>query len=261
MSKKIEIETAADPDAKAATAAHVPQADAAKGSSPTNEAPDAADDKSRKSSRKHKKPKATKAEGATAEAGDHEDDDAAGETAQTLADEETAQMLVDEETAQVYKERLIRLQADFDNFRRRTQRERSDLYRMANEDLIGELLPVIDYIALALEAAGSNEQSKGMADGVRLVLNQLEGTLKKFNLEPIDAVGQPFDANLHEALSQAPSQEFNDQVVMLQYRRGYKLGSKLLRPAQVVISLGPGPGNAAPAQATVDVAPAAAKES
>ncbi len=147
----------------------------------------------------------------------------------------------DDESAEALKGRLLRLQADFENFRKRTQRERDDLYRMANEDLMSELLPVLDHFQLALLAAGDDAQGEGFAEGVKLVWGQLEGALKKFNLKVVDAVGEVFDPNLHEALSQAPSNEYKDQTVMFQHRCGYQLGNKLLRPAQVVISLGPGP--------------------
>ncbi len=243
MSKKINIETAEDPD----TQEEAPKADGAKASEAKASDPKdetskagASSTKARKPSRKKKK-KTAKTEEAPSD--------------KSVPEDEAAQEQAEEETAQVYKERLLRLQADFENFRRRTQRDRSDLYRMANEDLMEDLLPVIDHIELALDAAGTDEQSKALADGVKLVLDQFEGTLKKFNLEPIDAVGEAFDPNLHEALSQAPSEEFNDQVVMFQHRRGYKLGAKLLRAAQVVISLGPGPGgDETPADAEAEAA-------
>ncbi|MDA1043660.1 MAG: nucleotide exchange factor GrpE [Verrucomicrobia bacterium] len=148
------------------------------------------------------------------------------------------------ESAGVLQDRLLRLQADFENFRKRTQRERDDLYRMANADIMTDLLPVLDNFQLALQATGDDVQSKAVAEGVKLVADQLAGTLKKYDLVAVEAVGEVFDPNMHEALSQAPSHEFRDHVVMFQHRCGYRLGAKLLRPAQVVISIGPGPEEA-----------------
>ena len=104
------------------------------------------------------------------------------------------------------KDQLLRLQADFENFRRRTQRERSELYQRANEDLIGELLSVLDHFELGFDNAAEHEANPDVVAGFRMVFDQALTTLGKFGLKPIDAVGQAFDPHLHEAVTQMPSE-------------------------------------------------------
>lgn len=139
------------------------------------------------------------------------------------------------------KDRLIRLQADFDNFRRRTAKERDELFVRANETLITELLPVLDHVELALGSAKVKEggAQDAVAKGFQMVADQLQTTLAKFGLAPLEAAGKVFDANIHESLSQMPSDSVAEGSVVTQVRRGYKLGEKLVRPARVVVSSGP----------------------
>ncbi len=142
------------------------------------------------------------------------------------------------ETVEAVRERLIRLQADFENFKKRTIRERNETYRRANEDIVEELLPVLDHMELALEAAARHDADKAMVEGFRLVSEQLCAALGKFGLTPIDATDAEFDHNLHEAISHLPSPEVPENHVIAMTRRGYKLGDYLLRAAQVVVSSG-----------------------
>jgi len=141
-------------------------------------------------------------------------------------------------------DRLMRLQADFENYRKRMVRERAEVIRAANEDLMNELLPVLDHFDLALSAATNVAVPDAMTEGVRMVREQLLATLGKFGLEPIDADGQPFDPAHHEAISHLPSDTVPENAVLAQTRRGYRLGEKLLRPVQVVVSSGPAAGGA-----------------
>jgi len=145
------------------------------------------------------------------------------------------------EEALISKDQVLRLQADFENFRKRTVRERAEWYRKANEDLMTELLPVLDHFELGLRSAEEHDADRDVVDGFRLVYDQMLSSLKKFGLEPIDAEGQPFDPHLHEAMTHLPSDEHPEDTVITQTRRGYKLGDMLLRAAQVVVSGGPGP--------------------
>jgi molecular chaperone GrpE len=142
--------------------------------------------------------------------------------------------------------RLLRLQADFDNFRKRVARERNETYTRANEDLLSEVIPVIDHMDMALTAAADHDAPEALLNGVTLVGEQLKGVLGKFGLEKIDASGKEFDPNEHEAISHLPSEDVPDNNVMQQTRLGYKLKGRILRPAQVVVSSGvkddkPGP--------------------
>jgi molecular chaperone GrpE len=133
---------------------------------------------------------------------------------------------------------LLRLRADFDNFRKRTVRERSELYQRANEDLMEEILPVIDHIELALHSADEHGEDDAFVHGVKMVAEQLQSVLGRFGLKPIDAEGADFDHNLHEAISYLPSEDVPANKIVAQTRRGYLLGSKLLRATQVVVSGG-----------------------
>jgi molecular chaperone GrpE len=137
------------------------------------------------------------------------------------------------------RDRLLRLQADFENFRKRTQRERGELILRANEDLVSELLPVLDHFELGFHNAESQGVNDSVVEGFRLVFDQMASVLKRFGLEPMDAEGCPFDPHHHEAVTQMPSEVVPAEQVIAQTRRGYRLGDRLLRATQVVVSSGP----------------------
>jgi len=134
--------------------------------------------------------------------------------------------------------RLLRLQADFDNFRKRTLREKKDLYTRANEDIVQGLLPVLDHMDLALSSAREHNAPQALLDGFALVYEQFITALKKFNVSIIDAAGAEFDPNLHEAVSHIGSPDVREGGIITQIRKGYMLGGQLLQPAQVVVSSG-----------------------
>ncbi|MFO7871605.1 MAG: nucleotide exchange factor GrpE [Kiritimatiellia bacterium] len=141
------------------------------------------------------------------------------------------------------EDRLLRLQADFENFRKRTLREKGEISSRANEALLMDLLPVLDHFELAFEAAQRHEkESHAFLEGFRLVWDQLKAVLARFGLEEIDARGKEFDPNLHEAVSRTESDTAEEDFVATQVRKGYLLNGRLLRPAQVVVSVGPGDG-------------------
>jgi molecular chaperone GrpE len=137
------------------------------------------------------------------------------------------------------EERLLRLQADFENFRKRTLREKEELYRRANEEFILELLPVLDHLGLAFAAAGDAAMDHPVVKGFALVGEQLQQVLKKFGLTEIEIKDQSFDPNLHEAIQHLPSDTVPEDGLVACVRAGYTLGSRLLRAAQVVVSSGP----------------------
>jgi molecular chaperone GrpE len=134
-------------------------------------------------------------------------------------------------------DRYLRLQADFDNYRKRVLREKDELYRRANEDIMEELLPVLDHLDLALSAAGDKSDDP-VVEGFRLVGDQLVNALGKFGLKVIDAAGEEFDPNLHEAIMHMPTAEVEEDHIVSDARKGYKLGERLLRASQVVVSSG-----------------------
>jgi len=134
------------------------------------------------------------------------------------------------------KERHVRLMADFDNFRKRQIREREELVKRANEDLLGDLLPIVDHLELAL--AKSEGDTDPVIKGIRLVHDQFLALLDRYGLKPIDSKGKPFDPAFHEALSQMSSATVPANMIIDQFRRGWLLAGRLLRPAQVVVSSG-----------------------
>ena len=136
--------------------------------------------------------------------------------------------------------RLLRLQADFDNYRKRMDREKKDWIAFASEKLVLELLPVLDHFELGLADSAKNGAPAAFVDGFQLVFNQFRAALEKAGVQAIDAEGAAFDPHLHEAITHLPSDDVPEGHVVVQTRRGYQLGDKLLRAAQVVVSSGPG---------------------
>ncbi len=138
-----------------------------------------------------------------------------------------------------FQDRLLRLQADFDNFRKRTLREKNELFESANQELMLEILPVLDHLQLAIKAAITHQADQAFRDGLTLIFDQLMGALSKFGLNPIKTEKQCFDHNLFEAVNTMPSVTEPEGMVLTLVRSGYMLNNKLLRPAQVVVSSGP----------------------
>ena len=145
-------------------------------------------------------------------------------------------------TIRQLRDQLLRLQADFDNFRKRTLREKTDIFDMAASELMLELLPVLDHLQLGIQAALAHKADKAIQEGLQLIFDQLVGVLMKFGLAPFDAEQQVFDPARFEAVSHMASDKEPEGIVLAQTRRGYMLRNKLLRPAQVVVSSGPPPG-------------------
>ena len=155
-----------------------------------------------------------------------------------IIEDEAAPIAVEEEPESL-RDQFVRLQADFTNFRNRTQRERVELYQRANEDILLEMLPVLDHYEMGLQTAEQHHTDPAVLDGFKMVFDQFQNVLSKFNVTPIDAVGETFDPHKHEALTHMPSDEYPAEVCSNQVKRGYMFGDKLLRAAQVVVSSGP----------------------
>ena len=134
------------------------------------------------------------------------------------------------------EDRMLRTRAEFDNARRRGERERSEFLQFAAMDLIRELLPVVDDFerALKMETAG-----RDYVKGIDLIYQRLIETLKKIGLEPIDTTGQRFDPNLHQAVDRVETEEAEDMAILSEYQRGYNFRGKLLRPAMVKVAVRP----------------------
>jgi molecular chaperone GrpE len=133
-------------------------------------------------------------------------------------------------------DRLARLQAEFENARKREARERSDYRDSAVAGAVEKLLPVLDHFHLALNAKGGPEQVKA---GVELIVRQMEDTLRGMGVEPVEAVGATFDPRVHEALDMVETDSAPDHQVLEEVRRGYRIKDRLLRPAMVRVASNP----------------------
>jgi len=136
-----------------------------------------------------------------------------------------------------WKDRYARAMADFDNFRKRTARDREDLVKFAASDVLKDILPTVDNLARALEEA-KDKADDPFVTGVKLVYDGLLKALAEHGATPLDSAGEPFDANFHEALAQLPSEDVEEGHVISEVKRGWMLNGKLLRAAQVVVSAG-----------------------
>ena len=133
-------------------------------------------------------------------------------------------------------DRMLRLAADFENFKRRAAKEREETVKLANERLLRDLLPIVDNLERALATPGDSD---ALREGVKLVHKQFADTLARFGAAPFSAVGTPFDPMRHEALMQQESAEVPAGHVLTELVKGYTLGDRLIRPASVVVAKAP----------------------
>ena len=131
------------------------------------------------------------------------------------------------------KDQYLRLMAEYDNFRKRSAKERLEITAMAAGNAIGEILPVIDNFERALQTETQDESYKA---GVQMIFNQFMETLKKLNVEVIDPTGETFDPNIANAVNQIEDPELGENVVAQTFQKGYKIGDKVIRYAMVVVA-------------------------
>lgn len=137
-----------------------------------------------------------------------------------------------------FRDLALRSQADFDNYKKRAAREKEDAIKFANSSLLERLIAIVDNFELGLSAARGEGEKSPIYSGMSMVLKQLTDFLSENGLQPIDAEGQKFDPNLHEAIAHEPSAKVAEGKVIRQTRRGYRLKDRLLRPSSVVVSSG-----------------------
>ena len=142
-----------------------------------------------------------------------------------------------QEEAKTHKEQYLRTLADMDNLRKRTQREKEDLAKFANENILREILPVIDNLERAVEHA--DQEDNGLVEGVQMTLTQFSQVLDRFGVKSVEAMGQPFDPALHQAMGQLESADQPVNTVVQQLQKGYQLNDRLLRPAFVMVAKAP----------------------
>jgi len=135
------------------------------------------------------------------------------------------------------RDEMLRMRADTENLRKRLQREKQDSVQFANERLIRELIPISENLERALAAPDTNVDS--LKEGVQMTSNQILALFKKEKVEPIQAVGEPFDPSLHEVLNQIESPDHAENTVIEEYSKGYRMNGRVLLPARVVTSRKP----------------------
>lgn len=147
-----------------------------------------------------------------------------GDAQQEIADE-----------LQEANQKYLRLYAEFENYKKRVARDKEELVKYGNESLLFELLPAIDNLEMALKHA-SNDVASGLVQGVEITHRELLKTLEKFGLRPIEAEGKPFDPAVHHAMSQVEKNDVKEKTVVEEFRKGYMLKDKVLRPSLVSVS-------------------------
>jgi len=158
---------------------------------------------------------------------------------QPASDLQTQVDALSAERASLY-DQLLRRQAEFENYRKRVERERSVLYQRGRDDVLLQFLPVVDNFERALESLESSEgDAEALRHGVELIHKQFKDALSKFGLEPVESVGQTFDPHLHEAVTTEPSDKHKENTIIEEFQRGYRIGDKLLRPAKVKVASSP----------------------
>lgn len=132
--------------------------------------------------------------------------------------------------------RFVRLQADFNNYKKRTEKERENIYQYATQDLITSLLPVMDNFDRALKVDKNESTLDNLYKGVEIVFNQFMETLKSNGLEEINALGEKFDPNYHHAVVQEENEDYDENIVTEVFQKGYKVKEKVIRPSMVKVS-------------------------
>lgn len=144
-------------------------------------------------------------------------------------------VLAQAETARL-KDQLLRLAADFDNYKKRARRELSDTAKMAREDVLKELLPVFDNLERATSHATQATDVKALTEGISMVTRQFVDTLGKLGIERVAALGLPFDPTVHEAVQHLETTEYAPGTVAMELQAGYRQGDRVIRPAMVVVA-------------------------
>jgi molecular chaperone GrpE len=137
-------------------------------------------------------------------------------------------------------DKLLRLQAEFENYRKRVERERGELYQHGRDDVLLQFLPVVDNFERALSSLETSEgDAEALRHGVELIHKQFKDALSRFGLEAVEAVGQAFDPHVHEAVTTEATNKHKENTVIQEFQRGYKIGDRLLRPAKVKVASSP----------------------
>ncbi|WP_179032959.1 nucleotide exchange factor GrpE [Paenibacillus kribbensis] len=166
-----------------------------------------------------------------------EQEEPVNEAAALEAQEEDTEVAKLRAEAEEHQQRFLRAQADFDNFRRRTLKEKEELAKYASMKLVTELVPVLDNFERALATAQQGAETESFAKGVEMIFRQFEGVLQAEGVTAMNSVGQPFNPDFHQAIMQVESEEHEEGIVVEEVQKGYMLKDKVLRPAMVKVSM------------------------
>jgi len=177
----------------------------------------------------------------TAKQGDSPKKEAPKKKDQKKSDKENKKNKKDEiqelkEQVTFEKDRALRLSAEFENYKKRTQRETNDFKKFANESIFRQLLSVVDNLERAIGSAQENSEESSLFEGVKLTHKEIIKLFETFNVKVVEAENKPFDPNFHQAVTQEESDEFPDNTVTTVLQKGYILHDRLIRPAMVVVS-------------------------
>jgi molecular chaperone GrpE len=143
-----------------------------------------------------------------------------------------------EEEAKEAYDRLLRVTADFENYKKRSSREMEEFRKYANQSLLKEMLSVVDNLELAITSSSDGKKAdKTLIEGLNLTLNEILRVFEKFNVTPIEAQGKPFDPAYHEAVMREESDDYPENTVISEFQKGYLIHDRLLRPAMVVVAV------------------------
>jgi molecular chaperone GrpE len=160
-----------------------------------------------------------------------------GEKPEELEDKSIEQLLAEkEQEAKDNYDKWLRSIAEFENFKKRHEREKAEFMRMANESLVKDFLPVLDSLDRALKHTEGNEVPQSFIEGIELVRKGFVSALEKHGVKEIEALGEKFDPNFHEAVMQQENPDVEDNTVLFETQKGYMLHDRLLRPSMVIVS-------------------------
>jgi molecular chaperone GrpE len=141
-----------------------------------------------------------------------------------------------EESKETY-DLLLRVSAEFENYKKRTSREMEDFRKFANESILKEILVLVDNLERAVNSSGGQSNTDScVVEGVNLTINEIQKVFEKFSVKPIDALKKPFDPNFHEAVMQEATDDHPDNIVLKEFQKGYMIHDRLLRPSMVAVS-------------------------
>ena len=169
-------------------------------------------------------------------ASEQADETPAADAGEGAVESEENDLEVAQRQAKESYDKFLRVYAEFENYKKRMEREKSDFLKYANEELIKELLPVIDNLDRAVGQARQNAEAQSLVEGVEMILRQIKEVMEKHGVKELQSLGEPFDPNVHEAMMHEIADEHDENTVIDELQKGYIFKDRLIRPALVKVS-------------------------